>query len=105
MLAYGGAVLDATVGADVHRKGSAISRILGTNPRNIIRASARRASLESSCVSRFSIHKWWKRSDALPLHISDLVTEWWEQVRDTCQRPGGGIVVSHPIHLLLKTQV
>jgi hypothetical protein len=106
MLAYRGAVLDAIVVGDVHRRGCAMSRILGTNPRNIIRASARRAR------SRFSIHRRRKRSDIIPVETVERVTEWWEQemrvspmMKDTRQRPGGGIVQSHPIHLLLETQV
>jgi hypothetical protein len=78
MLAYRGAVLDAIVVGDVHRRGCAMSRILGTNPRNIIRASARRASLESTGGLRFSIHKWKKRSDVIPVETAERVTEWWE---------------------------
>jgi hypothetical protein len=112
ILVYRGALLHAAVSGNVHRRGSALSRILKIRRRNITNASARRASLELSGVSHFSLQKRQKRSDMIASDIVDRVTDWWEQetrvspnMKDTCHQLGQNNVISHPIHLLLETQV
>jgi hypothetical protein len=54
MLAYNGALLDATVARDTHRKGSAISRLLQTSPNNVIKGQKRMETLDSSGHSQFT---------------------------------------------------
>jgi hypothetical protein len=112
MLAYRGALLHTTVSGNIHRRDSAMSRILKIRGRNLINASARRASLESSGASQFSLHKRQKRSDAIAANLVERVKDWWEQetrvspnMKDTRHRLGENNVISHPIHLLLETQV
>ena len=111
-LAYRGALLHAAVSGNVHRRGQALSRMLKVRGRNITKASARRASLESTGISQFSLHKRQKHSDRIASDIVERVTDWWEQetrvspnMKDTRHRLGGNNIISHPIHLLLETQV
>lgn len=117
MLAYRGAILDATVAGDTagnaRGKSTAISRVLRIRPQNILKATERRASIDTTGSSKFALPMRRKRSNALDTQVVEIVTSWWTKEtrvspnrKDTTRRRDGrNNYIVHPTHWLLETLV
>lgn len=114
MLAYKSAILDAAVSkGGFTRMGEAMARVLKVRPKNIIKATERRAKKLQSGESEFSLQVRKKRSDVVDSNTVAVVELWW--YKETRVSPNRKDTVkefryrkdspSHALHLLLETQV
>ena len=104
-------LLEAAVSSDVSGL-RALSRVLGTNPKNVSSAIQRRRSLQSSGFSIFKLPER-RRRDVIPSETKELVFTWWSSEtrvspnkKDvTRKRLGPKVYNHHATHLLLESQV